>query len=355
MNYQSYVENFFYYMYKNFSGLKDIQTIEKNYNTLVKDYPNYYLICDNNKNFLFIKDFHYTSELLDFFSKKIDLNFLGSENICTPMVYHFIKTDYTIKDVCLSVGQNTSVFKKSFDEKFKNYNIFKDYNADSIYTNQSRNEKQCLSVLVLDKIKKSLPDISIDWEKTVEIVFDNYLGLNKYPEQFYLNPNTSLVEGFLNLIIELPMNDLKSKMFLFNYLQMCIGDKIDWNYKAKNNNYLAINFIENMNLNFLNNYNNQQCVDYWIKFFNFIIFKNILPSQFSFDSIYKDNYSLMQFMENHWSDDNFIKDKGILIFNNYYKSVVTKIKIIQEQQLLGQTCINNCNSNLAIRKAKFKV
>lgn len=354
MNYQSYVENFFYYMYKNFSGLRNIQTIEKNYNTLIKDYPNYYLICDNNKNFLFIKDFDYTFEMLDFFSKKVDLNFLGSENICSPMVYHFIKSDYTIKDICLSVGQDSNIFKKVFDKKFKNYNLFKDFNVDSIYSNQQKNEKKCLPVLVLEKIRASLPEVNVDWKKTVEIVFDNYLGLNTCPEQFYLNPNHSMVESFLNLIIELPINDLKSKMLLFNYLQTCIGDKIDWNYKAKNNNYLAINFIEGMNINFINNYDNIQYVDYWIKFLDFVIFKNIVPSQFSFNSVYKDNYSLMQFMENHWACDNMIKDQGILVFNNYYKGVVNKIKIIQEQQLLGNAFIDTNNVS-KVKKQRFKV
>ena len=76
------------------------------YIALIEKHPDYYTKTWNNQNFLFLKNFDYSTKFLDFFSKKIDLNFLEGNKSSSPLTfslqeainYRYKKLDFNTED-----------------------------------------------------------------------------------------------------------------------------------------------------------------------------------------------------------------------------------------------------------------
>lgn len=349
MNYQTYVEDFVSYMYTNFSGIKDKQEIEKRYQELIKLYPNYYTICDNNLNFLFIDNFQYTPEFLEFLSNKIDLNFIGGPHLHSPLTYHFYQA--SLEKKCFFIGQKTdpAQFIEKFEKQFYNYLSFRKWGLESTYIENSYNTRLSINALVL-KTLTHIDYAPANWEKTINVLLNEILKLHVQPEVFYINDPVSLSSQFITLMTSLPYSSVEDKKLIFNYFDRCLANKIDWNYKNTKNISLAYEFIDSL-VQTMPCREDNNCEDFnkWKEFADFIIYDNILSSGFSFYNEYRKKESLYYYIENFWLRRNSFDEENEYA-TAFYKELLEKSKIFEERLKLEDCTTPQKNNSKNIRK-----
>lgn len=329
MNYQTYVGEFFSYIYNNFSGLEDLVEIKQRYEELIEKYPNFYTICDNNLNFLFIENFVYTPQFLHFLSDKIDLNFIGGENLHSPLTYHFCKKNNNGAFLITS-DTNSLEFLKNFEENFYNYLSFRQFDLEKTYIKDSYGNRSSINADVLSALRHRFYS-NADWQRTIDIVLKQIFKFHVQPEEFYINDPVSLSSQFVLLINSLPNNKIEEKTMLFNYLDKCLANKIDWKYKNSKDTYFAYEFIESLVKNIPNS-NEHSIHNYkqWKEFTDFIIYDKILASGFSFNSEYKKKESLYYYIENFWLKTILFEEQNEFS-KLFYEELLVKAKTVEER------------------------
>ena len=346
MNYEDYIIKFFNYMYLNFSNVNNNEEILNKYNQLLIDYPNYYTICNNNKNFLFIDGFIYTKNFLNLIEEKDGLNFMGGKDKNSHLTYHFYNEFQTInvqiKSYLLKNKTNDldcNIFLDKIEQKLINYNIYNMFNITESYIN-TKEEKTNIYNLLLDYLLLN-KEKNIDWVITLDIWFNKIYKIKSKEHKEDIKNN--IYKNLINLIIQIPLHKIEDKKDILNFIEKLYPENIDWSKKI-DNEYLGYYFFKTMMDKSYEIENDPELIEKWKEFFNYVIYEKILKSGFSFYNNYANSEnSLYYFIENFW------KNSSGLVAKKEYE-ILLKNGPVLEEKIKIENKVENKNLNI-----KYKI
>ncbi len=412
--YKNYWEfdKFFRQLFENNSTMS-LSQLNSAYERLTLKYPDYYTKTWNNQNFLFLKDFDYSSGFLNFFSKKIELNFLEGNRSKSPLMFSLQEaihyrhnarregvSDKNKKEMLMlnkaieeDSGNLFFIFKTDSDKiinfkidilnsAFKNYHNFFEYPLsrasykDENDYNRSENKPPPLHILgqIIEKISSELLSSyskikkdDIDWDRTRQEVWNNIFLIDKFKkEDFYYSFNSSVnnqltpILNYLLLIIRLGWSekiDATLKKKLYNDLKTYCGQtQIDWAHKIDNEPlaYKIMNALFNPGF-----FKDGQAQEYY-DFTRHILFDEILSSGFSFHSVFSTHHkvsSYYEMLEENWlknyehSTSGTVEQRKAII--RLMKEVLSEGPAFEEKIKLEKEILNS--ANLSSMNIKIKI
>ena len=390
MNYTKYFNQFantFLQLFKNNENMT-LEQLERAYESLINEYPHFYVITWNNQNFLFLDNFYYSENLLNFLSKKIDLNFIDSRLEQSALFYH-LKKEMDFSSVPKSIESKDRVFfildtdtnqdieekKKILTLQFKNYHNFLKFNV-SEYSKSNKYQLQPsyhVSHYIVDRFKSFIAEVDkdkIDWKRTSDLIWRDIFRLHTFKQSDLYGKSTSTSSqatgrgamlSLLELMIDLPVNNslsIEKKEQLFDIIKTYdSGQKINWSKKI-NSNYLAYQLISQLTEIPPHRVEPQSVEKYYL-FLKKIIFDDILSSGFSFHNIYSYHHgecSLYHMIEKYWLP-NMSSTSGTVATNSFErrlkKEIIEHGPVFEERAALESQSSTKAHSVIKINDYKL--